>query len=307
MNYAQALERLTKPTNKPQKNLGHRLVLRRTDEFGTEGKKEKPTIKLRYFNTDIITYHPDGGVEIDDGGYLTSQCTLQKFNEYLPRGWRLYTVDLKYSPKRVTGILSLRGDAWQHIRSMPYSKHIKFYENGRPDLEGVNQKNAAELLPKVADMTEKTVDFFLAGKCTRYPMDWERMTSFLSRDLGSREADENFEVMTLAYLDEAISPSALMRAVVERWCPVLYRDYCTLYWDEVYQYTGKPRTRKEAVEQLQFQMRGGTQHLRAPRNSKEFFDLRNTLRTVLEEFLLENLGFELFTKEERGHSRGSHW
>mgnify|MGYP003115712713 CR=1 FL=1 len=45
------------------------------------------TIKIRYHDTDIITYFPNGGIHIQP---YDSATTRRRLNEYLPQGVRIY-------------------------------------------------------------------------------------------------------------------------------------------------------------------------------------------------------------------------
>ena len=159
MDYEEARVRIHNPRFKASKKLGHKLVLYEVFTGTTA-----PNYVIKYFNTDILTFYPDGGVKIADGGFLYSQCTRQKINQYLPQGWRLETFNLRYYPRKSGAIISIHDSTWSLLRAFPYSSGIRLYAGGRPDYTLVNERNAEELKDAVAEYTRDATRTFLAGK-----------------------------------------------------------------------------------------------------------------------------------------------
>lgn len=52
----------------------------------TSLRKEGDNYVLRYYKTDIVTFHGNGAVEFDTGGWMTPS-TVRRFNLYAPRHW----------------------------------------------------------------------------------------------------------------------------------------------------------------------------------------------------------------------------
>lgn len=66
------------PANRQSKRLsGVATTARRLDNGG---------VAIKYHNTDVITYGPDGSITVNTGGYRTV-TTKTRINEYLPRGY----------------------------------------------------------------------------------------------------------------------------------------------------------------------------------------------------------------------------
>jgi len=79
-SYPQAAEYLATGKNKADRPLpGRETRLQRRSDT---------SIAVRYWQTDIVTYHEDGTIVLDSGGYHTF-TTKAKINEYLPREYGL--------------------------------------------------------------------------------------------------------------------------------------------------------------------------------------------------------------------------
>ena len=63
------------PANKDRRGMSHFRVVKGNDS----------TVRIRMYNTDIITAHQDGSVRIDTNGYHTHNTTILRLNEAL--GW----------------------------------------------------------------------------------------------------------------------------------------------------------------------------------------------------------------------------
>ena len=51
--------------------------------------RDNESLAIRYHNTDVVTWHPDGSCVLQSGGYQTV-TTKARFNEYMPAGWTVY-------------------------------------------------------------------------------------------------------------------------------------------------------------------------------------------------------------------------
>lgn len=82
---------------------------------------------LRVFDKTIIRFYRDR-LELRDHGYF-SRTTFDRFNEYLPRGWRVYGRTFPFLRKFGVGpigfITTPRG-------TFPYQQGLTFYYNGLP-------------------------------------------------------------------------------------------------------------------------------------------------------------------------------
>ncbi len=67
-------------TQSRRRKLGHNTYLERDDESAYH---------VRLHATRIVTFHRDGRVELNSGGWRTV-TTKERMNRYLPSGWRLY-------------------------------------------------------------------------------------------------------------------------------------------------------------------------------------------------------------------------
>lgn len=87
------------------------------------------TISIRLHYTDIITMHPDGSFEVNNGGWQT-KTTLRRLNDYLPGGWSVYTHD-------GTWYWAVHGKG--HIQNQdPEGRTLQPYENhDHVDAQGV--------------------------------------------------------------------------------------------------------------------------------------------------------------------------
>jgi len=49
-------------------------------------RRDDGSIAVRYHDTDVVTYRPNGVVEFDNGGF-TTPTTKARINTYAPAGW----------------------------------------------------------------------------------------------------------------------------------------------------------------------------------------------------------------------------
>ena len=79
MNYFDALQQLG---NKESRKLANNTYL---------NKRGENTVAVTLHNTDILTYHADGRVIINNGGYETN-VTRDRINQFAPAGFAVKTV-----------------------------------------------------------------------------------------------------------------------------------------------------------------------------------------------------------------------
>ena len=104
------------------------------------------------------------------------------------------------------------------------------------------------------------------------------------------------EKLVLDVLDRKNSPDVLAKVWHEHVCQTLFRDDAYLYWREHYEATGKPKSLRGKVRQLEHLMREGDLGQRPSKNQRIFYDLRTIMRDHLERFLLESLGFQTLSR-----------
>lgn len=294
LTYDLAKERLDKPRRQDSKNIGHKLRLHRAVDV----ENGEHPIFLQYFNTDILTYRYDGSVIIHDGGWWTSQCTMQKINEHLPHGWRLNKLDLRYSRKQV-GVVSIRTEKYELVRAMPYFSSIRLYrDKGRADLHSVNNYDAFDLFEGSRVTTEHTVRSFLDGELATVP--WEASLDHVLADAGLVSKHDQ-EVRCEEFVINAVrsrdpSPQVL-KYIQDRIASGTNKGDMLLYWKENFSGSGPAKTLRAKTEQLEFQMKTGIRGTRDPRNSTMFHGFRKYLLAAMEEFLLDRLGFEVKDKD----------
>lgn len=84
MNYQEADAKLLTGRCSTRRKLQNNTYLERSESY----LRDK-TISVRLHQTDIITFHPDGRIDICNGGYPTI-TTHDRLNTYLPRPYRVY-------------------------------------------------------------------------------------------------------------------------------------------------------------------------------------------------------------------------
>jgi len=77
LTYSEALSRLGP---RESRKIANNTYLERRDDGD---------IALRLHRTDVLTYHPDGTVTLNSGGWQTV-TTKRRMNQYLPNGYRVY-------------------------------------------------------------------------------------------------------------------------------------------------------------------------------------------------------------------------
>jgi hypothetical protein len=296
MNYEEARDRLAKPRFKESKKLGHKTYLER--EFhGKEDGTSEVLFKIRYFNTHILIFYPTGEVQIRDGGWLTSTCTIQKINEYLPRGWRLSTTFLKYLPKSKVGVLEAH-DTKSHnsLWSVPYADQVMYHQDsGRCGYPRAALKHSAyDLITKIGDYVWNTVDDFLNGRLHSKDV---TVTS-LDELVESVGEEPQREDLTLMVLQGQVRQASLVASVIKHGLSLPYRHIAPSYWGECFQFTDarKNKNLKQRIKEMSYQMVHEDLPLRYLGNSSGFFSLRDVLHQNIEKLLIKWLGFDTYLK-----------
>lgn len=289
MNYQQAVNRLATPRAQLSKKLGHKLLL--YYESSPDGLSKN--IHLRYFDTDILTWYPDGGVRIGAKGFWDSPCTLDKINKYSPRGWRMERHNCRWAKHMVCASVTIRTDTWELVRSMPYDDNALFYESGRADhkgspLEGIN---ANEVVDSIAETVKESVMAFLYGELRR-PHIEEDIT----------HTTERLRILAEIAKSRKAAPALVWGVIDTMWKNSFWMNELQLYDPAVYPLTGKPRSNKERVAQMEHFMRVGNTRVRYAKNSEEFHRMKRDLLAECEVFLLRELGFEVKEYERRERS-----
>lgn len=303
MDYAEAAERLAKPISKTSKIIGHKLYLREMDT----GERDQPkAYALRYFDTNILSWYPDGGVIVEDGGFLSSAYTIHKVNEYLPKDWNLTTVPVRFEAKKFVGVLyraSYDAEYNRQIRwAYPYESKTRFYETGRADMELVQQHSAFDLIRKVGDYVQRCTDEFLQGGIHKVCIDATTRDAIIDA-WAKDDSDREEYALQAALLSEELHPATMLSVIIHS--QQLRPSISEPYWAENYPFTGTAKTKsnKQHVLELEHRMKHGDLPKRLKGNSKAFFAIRDDIRTALEKFLLEGLGFTIYEKESFAHLR----
>lgn len=120
------------PANRQSKRLsGVATTARRLDNGG---------VAIKYHNTDVVTYGPDGSITVNTGGYRTA-TTKARINEYLPNGYpRLY---------QSSGVWYWGG---VHYDKTPFNDGDTFGPRGA--LKSANSKEKKEEAARVKTLTK---------------------------------------------------------------------------------------------------------------------------------------------------------
>jgi hypothetical protein len=144
MNYESAAAKLTGRCETRRKVASNTYLERRGDD-----------IALRLHNTDVLMFHPNEDVTLDTDGRLTI-TTKQRINEYLPRGWRVW------SDRGVWYLLHTPVDNLDY-RKYPYADGMVIHSDGTVTGEGGDPKAKLKLKRKIAAFAKGYMDAFMAG------------------------------------------------------------------------------------------------------------------------------------------------
>lgn len=287
MDYAMAMDRLDKPRWQASKVVGHRARLVRSVD--KEGGKNAAYLEL--YDKPHIWYYPAGGIRI--ANQYWSRKIEDKINEYLPRGWSLNAVRLRYPERHASqwvATVDIRDEKWTLLRSMPFFNDFQFHaELGRYDLNRMNELLAEDLIPKVQTVAGETARAFLEGE-----LDDVGLESFEWTLHGITDPAEKSRTIESLCIDAVLAErpsSALMRHVVSKRINPVERPEAERYWKEHFPYTGPTRSDLARAAALEHQMKTGRSGRRYPRNGREYALFRSHIHHALESFLLDALGF----------------
>lgn len=118
--------------------------------------RDNGEIAVRYHETDVLTYCPDGTIVLNSGGWMTV-TTKARINEYLPSGWTLYQdKGVWYLQKGYWG----RGDS----QSYPFADGMSLDpESGKVEGAGDDPSDMLKLKKRAAKFANAYVKAFLAG------------------------------------------------------------------------------------------------------------------------------------------------
>ena len=303
MNYQEALDRLGK---RDSKKIGHRLTLFKSPADPL-GRIDRPDwIGLEYYHTEIIRWQKDKLVWINDGGYLPSRFTVEKINEYLPKGWQLMTMPLKNSPGDMVAVVRMgNGYGWYdpECRYYPYSPKVWFGDRGRTDLDVLNSFDAYQLIKRTEKFVSDSVNQFMSGK------------------LSLKEAEESMYAKQLVYgfgwksnLNTALRETATIDMLEGRCPPSLFvasllkEAEATMpehspYWAEWHRLTGnrsRASLRQKALE-LEFRLGHPEIGQRIPSTAMAFKTFKRRMKEDGVKILLVSLGFEVQYRKSWGH------
>ena len=300
MDYEEAKDRLDKPRKKNSKNIGHELVLRR----GMVKEGGGSFIYLRYFRTDIITWFPDGSVQINDGGFASSSYTVEKINSYLPKNW--YLTPSPVHKGVFTAVLHKVGvskEGWGDLWAYPYEPDSTFTEEGRTDLMPSRSFNALETKAKIAAYAKKNVDDLMHGRLSGNLFKIEEMEA-LDRSFARSSPKIKKERLCLDVLEQKLVPPITFLSFIGMMA-ARHSFYLPSYWSENFPYTSsrKNKTLRQEADDLEFRLSKPEVLKRPLENSSEHHAMTSFLTQKTEEVLLKGLGFGVFERQSFGHMR----
>ncbi len=147
--------------NSQVKKLKGNTWLRRKPIGGEAGEGEAGVeYKLKYFKTDILTFHPEY-VEISPEGWFGTS-THQRLNEFMPRGFRVYGHTFReLNLKRPLGFIKTPQGTY------PYSVPATFNYDGSPTIMGGLHDDAYTAALNLSDYIEE----YLSRLFKRIPCD----------------------------------------------------------------------------------------------------------------------------------------
>jgi hypothetical protein len=266
-------------------------------------------VSLELFNKVILTWKPNGNIVLTSAGYKTI-TTRDRFKRYLPQGFQVWQ-DYPY---------------W-YIRTpagtMPFRDGMELNDQG-VDCGMPPEFNRG--IPNLKDRVHKYAQFYAARLVNGVIPQGYRASpaQYVSSDVADcydcrqlagakAEAVHKNRAHLLEHVQSETTPASLARVAVEHALAdspgfdelprTFMREVIDASWYESQLVWRKPRTKKALITQTELKM------LRTDLPRLDIiprYYIRN-LRALLEEFLLEALGFELMdAREYRPRGRG-HW
>lgn len=119
---------------------------------------EDGSIAVKYHETDIVVYQPDGSISFDTGGW-NAMTTRDKISVHLPAGWSLGVCN---------GVLRLRCGGYHdpEAKSWVVNRTGMITTAGDATTDGAegDDKRVIKLRKATADFAKKLVDAFFAGE-----------------------------------------------------------------------------------------------------------------------------------------------
>ena len=288
--------------NKLVKKLKYHTTLRVTAEIKADargGVGERFNLYvLKYFDTDIITYHYNH-IEIHDGGFF-SRSTHDRLNEYMPPGFSVSGATYQeLGLHRPLGFLKTpRGE-------FPYKNRMHFNYEGAPYLN-INRpyfaaRRAVEELPAYVDGYLDTL--FNGGECTvntsRDADAWwlrgEGASSIAERSVSTNAGNAIINKTTFRYLARLAGLSTATEAPNSSLTEGLNgSDLGLLLAHNGFAMFKKPITNAQLAQRFEHVLEYNHS---IPNINKQY--LRAYLRRQLFKFLIERLGFSEVTWNRR--------
>lgn len=298
LNHTTALERLQKPRNQTTKKIGYRTWLSLIDT-GLEGG---PGVALRYYDTTIIEYLPDGRVVLRPAYWVTHRKTQDKMNESMPHGWRMEMRNFAHS-KCWSPIVSKRSPTWEMLWSVPLMDGETYDADGCEDLRNTlyakGRARADLFFQDAAETTTATVNAFLRGELEAdHTIEEMHDEEDLGRGTPDGERNEVLRLVGKRAPSAALLSMALSRFDQTELHTPLHRMRCHLYWRPRFAASDpSPRTLKAKAAQMELLLLGGTAGVRLKGNDDRFFEGRSWLKMELEKYLFEAAGFSIHPKD----------
>lgn len=133
------------------KKLKHETWLEKSSIAGTTEGEPAFEYGLRYFKTNILTFHPEY-VEINPSSWF-SRSTHDRLNEYMPRGFRVYGQTFQeLKVRHPLGFIRTPHGTY------PYSVPTKFNYDGSPTVMGGLYDHAYEAVRRIPGYVDEYLD-----------------------------------------------------------------------------------------------------------------------------------------------------
>lgn len=281
MNYEQAHKLLHHATT--GKFLGQRQLCNATTLLGFTGNSGAwRDIELHLFSKHILTWFPDGSIKLDNKGWW-KRTTIERYNKYLPQGfrvqqWRPYWyLDTPTGTRLWNNGATFTREGYNVAHDAPHLRRLR-------ELSFLGLRNQVRVF---ADMyTELLVDGAMSAMVGQ---DKHFCTYCFSERTLERVLPEHL----LSHVQELVPPTNLIESALKHAGPRpdknFLRELLGACWTESQVMTRKVRTKKAAIAQAEALM---THEGPRPNTDIKPRHHRKLLRELLEEFLLTGLGFE---------------
>lgn len=142
--YQEASDYLGKKDYRPLTGRGTRLV-----------RLDSGCIAVEYHETNVVTYFDNGSVMLNSGGWKTS-TTKARFDEYGPRGWRVY------QEKGSWYLINYADNGWDKENRMVYKDGVVLHPDGVA--EGFGTEPDKGLVKRIAKYATDYAAAFTSGQ-----------------------------------------------------------------------------------------------------------------------------------------------